>query len=121
MPDLDLELPPGHQLVSFPERPDLVDASLEFNGSVWPEFMLQDPVVQEHWHLLWEAFGDFQLTLVDANGTIAATKNSAPLVWDGTDAGLPDGWDAQLQRSASDHADAGEGDDARRAPDRGRP
>ena len=106
MPDLDLELPPGHQLVSFSERPDLVDASLDFNSTVWPEFMLQDAVIHEHWHLLWEAFPDFQLTLLDANGAIAATTNSAPLAWNGTDAELPDGFDAQLQRSASDR-DAG--------------
>jgi GNAT superfamily N-acetyltransferase len=106
MPDADLELPPGHHLVSFSERPDLVDPSLDFNTVVWPEFMLQDAVVHQHWHLLWEAFSDFQLILLDANGAIAATTNSAPLAWDGTDADLPDGWDAQLQRTASDH-DAG--------------
>ena len=103
MPDLDLVLPSGHTLVSFTERPDLVDASLDFNTVVWPEFMLQDPVVHAHWQLLWEAFNDFQLILVDADGAIAATTNSAPLAWDGTDADLPDGWDAQLQRTASNH------------------
>ncbi len=103
MPDLDLDLPPGHQLVSFSERPDIVDASLGFNTHVWPEFMLQDPVVREHWHLLSEAFTDFQLTLLDASGEIAATTNSAPLAWSGTDADLPGGWDAQLQLSAADH------------------
>jgi GNAT superfamily N-acetyltransferase len=106
MPDLDLELPPGHRLVSFSERPDLVDASLDFNSAVWPEFMLQDAVIHEHWHLLWDAFTDFQLTLLDADDSIAATTNSAPLAWNGTDDDLPDGFDAQLQRSASDH-DAG--------------
>jgi hypothetical protein len=64
MPDLGLSLPAGHQLVSFTERPDLVRAALSFNSSVWPEFMLQDPVTDEHWHLLWEAWADFQLTLL---------------------------------------------------------
>lgn len=103
MPDLDLELPPGHQLVSFAERPDLVDPSLDFNTTVWPEFMLKDAVVHEHWHLLWDAFIDFQLILLDASGAIAATTNSAPLAWSGMDADLPDGWDSQLQRTASDH------------------
>lgn len=107
MPDLGLDLPPGHQLVSFSERPDLVDASLDFNTAVWPEFMLQDAVVHAHWHLLWDAFTDFQLTLLDADGAIAATTNSAPLAWDGMDAGLPDGWDAQLQASA-DNLERGE-------------
>lgn len=104
MPDLGIALPAGHQLVSFTERPDIVDAALSFNTTVWPEFMLQDPVVDEHWHLLWESFADLQLTLLDDNGEIAATTNTAPLAWDGTDAGLPHGWDAQLQKSAADHA-----------------
>lgn len=104
MPDLGIELPPGHQLVSFVERPDLIRASLRFNTTVWPDFMLEDPVTDEHWHLLWDAFAEFQLTLLDADGEIAATTNSAPLAWDGTDAGLPDGWDAQLIQSAADLA-----------------
>jgi GNAT superfamily N-acetyltransferase len=102
MPDLGLALPAGHQLVSFTERPDLTRAALSFNASVWPEFMLQDPVTDEHWHLLWEAFGDYQLTLLDPHGTIVATTNSAPLAWDGTETGLPDGWSAQLRKSAAD-------------------
>jgi len=104
MPDLGLELPPGHSLVSFPERPDLVRAALSFNGAVWPEFMLQDPVVEAHWDLLPEAFAEYQLTLLDPDDAIAATTNSAPLWWDGTDDGLPDGWDAQLIKSAADLA-----------------
>ena len=33
----------------------------------------------------------------------AATNNAAPIAWDGTDDGLPDGWDAQLERSAEQH------------------
>ena len=73
MPELGVDLPAGHRLVSFPERPDLVTSSLRFNTSVWPEFMLQDPVTDDHWQLLWEAFGEFQLTLLDPDGRIVAT------------------------------------------------
>ena len=32
-------------------------------------------------------------------GDLVAGLNSAPLAWDGTDAGLPHGWDDQFQRS----------------------
>ena len=42
MPDFGLDLPAGFSLVSYVERPDLVNAADTFNGSVWPEFMLQD-------------------------------------------------------------------------------
>jgi GNAT superfamily N-acetyltransferase len=102
VPDLGLELPPGHILASYAERPELVRPAANFNGSVWPEFMLQDAVADKHWHLLDEVFLDYQLVLLDADGEIAATNNSAPLAWDGTDDGLPDGWDRQFEQSARD-------------------
>lgn len=102
MPDLDLELPSGHTLVSYAERPDLINAAGSFNGSAWPEFMLHDSVVHKYWHLLDSAFPEYQFVLLDDDGMIAATSNSAPLVWDGTDAGLPDGWDRQFEQTARD-------------------
>ncbi|MEO5704541.1 MAG: GNAT family N-acetyltransferase [Candidatus Limnocylindrales bacterium] len=104
MPDLGIVIPAGHSLVSLAERPDLVRPAGQFNGSVWPEFMLQDPVVQRYWHLLDEAWSGFQLVLLDAVGAIAATNNAAPIHWNGTDEDLPAGWDQQLERSAEQHA-----------------
>jgi GNAT superfamily N-acetyltransferase len=100
MPDLGIELPAGHTLVSLVERPDLVVPAGRFNGSVWPEFMLQDAIVERYWHLLDEAWPEYQLVLLDGEGEIAATNNAAPIGWDGMDDGLPDGWDRQLERSA---------------------
>ncbi len=102
MPELDVDLPAGFSLVSYVERPDLVQLAGSFNGSVWPEFMLHDAVVQEHWHLLDDTLPEYQLILLDGEGQIVATNNSAPLAWDGTDAGLPDGWDRQFERTARD-------------------
>ncbi|MEO8272969.1 MAG: GNAT family N-acetyltransferase [Chloroflexota bacterium] len=104
MVDLGIELPAGHTLVSYEERPDLIRPAGKLNGSVWPEFMLQDETVHLYWHLLDEAWPSFQLVLLDAKGEIAATNNAAPIAWDGTDDGLPDGWDRQLERSANEHA-----------------
>ncbi len=104
MPDLQLQVPDGFTLVSYAERPDLVDAADRFNGSVWPTFMLQDSAADAYWHLLDEVFLDYQLVLLDAGGAIAATNNSAPLHWDGTDEGLPDGWDRQFEQTALDLA-----------------
>ena len=102
MPDLGLELPPGHTLVSYAERRDLARPAGRFNGSVWPEFMLQDSAADKYWHLLDEVFLDFQLVLHDAAGEIVATNSSAPLAWDGTDDGLPGGWDRQFEQTARD-------------------
>ena len=74
-----------HASSSYVERPDLIHAASVFNGSVWPEFMLQDSEADRYWHLLDTVLREFQLVLLDADGAIAATNNSAPLAWDGTD------------------------------------
>lgn len=102
MPAFALEPPAGYTLVDYVERPDLIHAANVFNGSVWPEFMLQDSEADRYWHLLDTAFREYQLILLDGDGTIAATSNSAPLAWDGVDAHLPDGWDRQFEQTARD-------------------
>jgi GNAT superfamily N-acetyltransferase len=104
--DLGIELPAGHTLVSLEERPDLIRPSGRFNGSVWPTFMLQDAQADSHWHHFDEDFPEFQLVLLDAAGEIAATNNSAPIAWDGTDGGLPEGWDDQVERTVRNLLDS---------------
>ena len=88
--------------MSLAERPDLIRPMSRFNGSVWPTFMLQDSQADSHWHHFDEDFPEFQLILLDSAGEIAATNNSAPLAWDGTDDGLPEGWDDQVERTVQD-------------------
>jgi GNAT superfamily N-acetyltransferase len=94
-----LALPPGHTLLSVEERPDLWVPMTDVNASVWPEFMLNDPVANEHWGRLRHDFAAFQLALLDEHGDVVAANNAAPLAWDGTDDGLPAGWDDQFLRS----------------------
>ena len=96
-----LALPPGHALVSLAERPDLRQPHGDLNASVWPEFMLNDPVSNELWDHLAADFATFQMCLLDPAGELVAGLNSAPLAWDGTDDGLPEGWDGQLIRSVA--------------------
>jgi len=91
--------PPGHRIVTLAERPDLWEPMGRHNMSAWPEFMLHDDVVDEHWHHLLDSWPGFQFVLLDGDDRIAAAGNSAPLPWDGTEAGLPDGWDEQMLRS----------------------
>lgn len=102
MVDLGIELPVGYMFVSYVERPDLILPASRFNGSVWPEFMLHDEAADRYWHHFDEDFPEYQLVLLDAAGEIAATHNSAPLAWDGTDEGLPAGWDDQVVRTVRD-------------------
>lgn len=101
VPDLGIALPDGTRLVSLAERPDLRGSLGDHNVGVWPAFMLESAVANAHWHHLAEDFADYQLALVDADDAILAGHNSAPLPWDGTDAGLPAGWDEQMERSVS--------------------
>jgi hypothetical protein len=89
------------RLVTLAERPDLADALSDHNGAPWPEFMFQDPVVNALWHHLEEEFAPWQRMLLEANDRIAAAANCAPLSWDGTSEGLPDGWDDQFTRSVA--------------------
>jgi GNAT superfamily N-acetyltransferase len=94
-----LTLPPGHSLVSLAERPDLREPLGDFNSSAWPEFMLHDAIVNEHWGRLFADFAPFQMVLLDPGEELVAGLNSAPLAWDGTDVGLPEGWDDQVWRT----------------------
>jgi hypothetical protein len=89
----------GLRLVTLAERPDLLQALDGHNSAAWPEFMLHFPVAGRLWHHLEEDFAAWQLMLLGSDGRIAAAGNSAPLAWDGTDEGLPAGWDDQLERS----------------------
>jgi len=95
-------LPPGHRLVTPAEAPGIASAMQEHAGGVWPDFMHQDPVANQHWHHLYETFAPYQACLLDPAGAIAATLNAAPLCWDGNDAGLPVGWDDQFERTVAE-------------------
>jgi GNAT superfamily N-acetyltransferase len=85
--------------VTLAERPDLLEALDAHNSAAWPEYMLHFPVAGRLWHHLEEEFAAWQLMLLDGDGRIAAAGNSAPLAWDGTDEGLPAGWDDQFERT----------------------
>jgi hypothetical protein len=100
--DRRLRLPEGHRLVTLAEAPDLRGPMGDHNVAVWPDFMLEDPYAGRHWDHLFGAFAPFQVCLLDPDGRIVAALNSAPLVWDGSVPGLPEGWDDQLDRSVRD-------------------
>jgi GNAT superfamily N-acetyltransferase len=102
MVELGLTLPAGHTLVTYRERPDLDEAIGAHNVGIWQPFMLEDEVANRHFRTAYEAWPEFQLVLLDASGAIVAIGNSMPLRWDGTDGGLPEGWDDQVLRSAAD-------------------
>ena len=81
----------AYQLTTAAKRPDLEHNARTFGGSVWPEFMLHDAVVDQCWDEMYERYRDFQLLLIDEHDTIVALANCAPLAWDGGAENLPSG------------------------------
>jgi GNAT superfamily N-acetyltransferase len=98
----------GHAVVSLAERPDLAER-LPF-GHGWPQFIFHDPVARRLMPDVERLFADLHLVLLDAGDEIVAGGWGVPLVWDGTVAGLPAGWDGALERAVDGHA-AGSGPD----------
>ena len=94
-----LALPEGHAIVGITDRPHRRDEFGGFNVAVWPEFMLHDSTANALWDHLYDDFAEFQLCLLGPDGAIVAGCNASPLAWDGTDDGLPDGWDDQFRRA----------------------
>jgi hypothetical protein len=69
--------------------------------SQWPQFMFHDPVADEHYPTMYELCSEFQFYILDESGTVVATGNSIPILWDGSSEDLPDGWDDALIRGTS--------------------
>ncbi len=70
------------------QRPELLGAYESIESGSFPEFMLHDRVWNEHWPLILEAFGEFQLYLMDSN-QLAGVVNTVPITWDDTIEDLP--------------------------------
>jgi GNAT superfamily N-acetyltransferase len=101
--DLGIDLLPGHRLVSLAERPDLIDPSDQFNGAVWPRYMLESEVANGLFGRCFSDWPQLQFVQLDPDDRIVSTNNCMPLAWDGTDEGLPSGWEDQVVRSVADH------------------
>lgn len=74
-------------------------------GVSWPEFMLHDPVADEHWHELFDRFNEYQFALLDTGtNRMAAMANSLPFFWDRPLEDLPEGgWDWVFLKAVEDH------------------
>lgn len=75
----------GIELFSFAERPDLRETPAARNlHTVWPEFLLHDPVMNEHMGRLWAEYAEFQTIAYDAEADeVVAQADTVPVRWSG--------------------------------------
>jgi GNAT superfamily N-acetyltransferase len=90
-------------VVSLERRPELLTPLRELLAVGWPEFLQHDPTAERFETRLAGELGAFQLVLVDEKDDLAAVAASIPFVWDGTEQGLPAGWDAVVEQGVRDH------------------
>lgn len=84
-------------------RPELVAQVNRISPTIWPEFMSHDEVCNRCWRFLFEYFPEQQVVLCNESDQVIAMGHTAPLEWDGTEAHLPAGWDAAIEKAVRDH------------------
>lgn len=89
-------------VVTTSTRPDLDEAAAAAFRTRWPEFVFHDPVPPRYLPRVEEYFSDYDVLLL-VDGQVAAGGWGVPFAWDGTDEGLPEGYDAALVQSVEDH------------------
>ena len=94
-----------YQLITPGDLDGYGDIANEIAGASWPEFMLHDPVADEHWHELFDRFEEYQFALMDTDtNRMAAMANSLPFYWDKPLEELPKGgWDWVFLKAIEDH------------------
>ncbi len=84
---------------------DYADRANIITDASWPEFMLHDPIANEHWHELFDRFEEYQFAMLDTETNfMAAMSNSLPFYWDQSLEELPEGgWDWVVLKAIEDH------------------
>lgn len=81
------------RVLSAAELPELGALNNRIAEAVWPEFMVNDAVTRQYWHLLYEMWPEYQFGVLEGD-QVVALGNSVPLRWDlGFDELPDDGWD----------------------------
>ncbi|QQE78688.1 GNAT family N-acetyltransferase [Alicyclobacillus sp. SO9] len=83
--------------VTLRERPEL-ETDIGHLHHQFPQFILGgDRTSRKHWRNLYRYYPEFQFTLCDSNGSVAACGHAIPLQWDGDVEHLPSGYDGVLE------------------------
>lgn len=94
------------KLVTIQEHPEFRPQLEPLVNSIWPLFMLQDPIGNKHWGRLFSDFPECQIAMTEGD-TVIGAGNSVPFSWSDPAEDLPDeGWDWALE-TAMRNANAG--------------
>jgi hypothetical protein len=91
-------------LTTLAERPELEAQIPQLHSLCWPAFIQADPVAMRYWGELFAVFAEYQYLFCDEADHLIAAGHALPLVWDGTIAGLPGGFDGALASGFRDYA-----------------
>ena len=101
------ELDASPRIVTLAEEPSVAPAMWAVGESIWPPFMLEDPVADRYYGRVESDFADCCLVALDGE-EVVARGFFVPFAWDGGE--LPRrGWDAIVEQGVADR-------DAGRAP-----
>ncbi|TFJ91793.1 GNAT family N-acetyltransferase [Lentibacillus salicampi] len=92
-----------YRVVTLQKRPELIDDINELHSLGWAQFMREDPISVKYWDKLLSWFPEYQYLLLDDQGATVACGNSIPFHWDGTENGLPSGWDGVFEQGILDN------------------
>ena len=93
----------GVRVVTVAGRPFTDEEREAVVRPAWPEFMLHEPIANEHWWRLEEQFADFQVLLLDDGARVVAVGNTIPFAWSGARDTLPEGIRGVLAAAVRDH------------------
>jgi len=94
-----------YQIITPNDLTDYRERAGEIANASWPEFMMNDPIANDHWHELFDRFNEYQFALLDTEtNRMAAMGNSLAFHWDKDLSELPEGgWDWVFVKAVEDH------------------
>ena len=92
------------EVVTSPDHPELHDQARAAFRDQWPEFVYHDDLEREHPYVerVETFFRDFHIFVLE-DGKVVAGGWGVSLAWDGTPAGLPEGYRSALVQAFEDH------------------
>jgi GNAT superfamily N-acetyltransferase len=93
----------SYSVYTHVERPDLAERAAQAGDEVWPEYNRHGDVVNRFWRRMRVTFPELQFVLYDEeHDDLVAEGHTLALPWDGTEEGLPAGFDGIFERSFGD-------------------